>query len=156
MELMWCFFTFWFSDKAISSVIRAESISIYSFGSLMFEFSVKCNNLIDWHVKQIAFDTLIHYYLATPNFNSRRYSLSTPFFSASTFHTHKNSWNNPDGDMHATNEINSLIVIVKWVLIKMNQWKCAKKYNLFVGPFRQITHYLLNGCDIFSRLFSPL
>lgn len=71
------FFIFGFRINAISSVIRTESISICSFGSLMFEFSVKCNNLIDWHAKQIAFDTLIHNYLATPNSNLQRYSLST-------------------------------------------------------------------------------
>lgn len=71
----------------------------------MFEFSVKCNNLIDWHAEQIAFDTLRSDYLATPNSNLQRYALCGPLFRQA-FITHTDtqtlSWNNPVGDMHAT------------------------------------------------------
>lgn len=41
------YFIFWFSDKAISSVISAVNFNLLIRFFDVFEFSVKCNNLID-------------------------------------------------------------------------------------------------------------
>lgn len=108
--------------------------------SLMFEFSVKCNNLIDWHAKQIVFDTL------NTIISSHRISICNaihcrpPFACSATMCSTHTFEINLASDMHATSEINSLVVVVKWVRINMKSVEMCNavylpKKHLSVVPF---------------------
>lgn len=70
----------------------------------MFEFNVKCSNLIDCHVIQIACDTF-----DPPHRISIRNAIHCRPFLANML---VSIWYNLDGDVHATNEINSLIAVL--------------------------------------------
>lgn len=92
---------------AISSFITTIFIHfIFVFRRLFFdvEFNVKCSNLIDCHVIQIACDTF-----DPPHRISIRNAIHCRPFLANML---VSIWYNLDGDVHATNEINSLIAVL--------------------------------------------